>query len=151
MFTVLADVVWPALFLSDRMSAWWCVVASILLEAFALWRFARVRPAKALLASIVMNAVSALCGSLLLPLLGIRWEELAHLTYNAWFGWGTFNWITQAATWGIAVLLCTVIETFVLWLVFALPWTRRLTVVVLAANAVTVTMAWLTLLVIHPQ
>ena len=45
----------------------------------------------------------------------------------------------------------TVIETFVLWLVFALPWTRRLTVVVLAANAVTVTMAWLTLLVVHPQ
>ena len=151
MLTVLADVVWPALFLAGRMTAWWCIVVSILLEAAALWRFAQVQPVKALAASTVMNTVSALCGSLLLPLIGIRWEVIAGLTYNAWFHWGTFNWITQVATWSIAVLLSTGIELFVLWLVFFMPWTRRLTVVMLVANAVTVALAWVTMLLVHPK
>ena len=151
MIPLLADVVWPALFLSTRLSAWWCIVPSVLLEAVALWRFAQVHPAKSIAASTVMNAVSALCGSLLLPMLGIRWEAIADLTYNAWFGWGTFNWITQFATWCIAVLLSTLIETFVLWLAFCIPWTNRLTVVVLSANAITVALAWVSMLIFVPQ
>lgn len=151
MFPVLADVVWPALLLADRLSAWWCIVASILLEATALWRFAQVQPAKALVAATVMNVVSALCGALLLPSMGIRWETIANLTYNAWIGWGTFNWITQIVTWCIAVLLSTIIEIFVLWLVFSMPWTRRLTVVMLSANAVTVALAWGTMLIVVPK
>ena len=90
-FLVLADVVWPALFLSIRMAAWWCVVVGILIEGLALWKFAQVRPAGALLAAVVMNIVSALIGALLLPLLGIRLDALAHATYNAWLDWGTYN------------------------------------------------------------
>jgi hypothetical protein len=146
-FSVLANVVWPALFLAGWLCAWWCILGSVLLEAAALWRFARVRPVKATVASTVMNAVSALCGALLIPLLGIRWEIFAGLTYQAWFGWGTFNWITEVATCCIAILLNTIVEVFVLWLVFIMPLRRRLVVVVLAANATTVTLAWATMLV----
>ncbi len=141
MSPMLADVVWPALFVSDRLVAWWCISASIVIEAAALWRFAQWRPVKALVASIVMNAVSAFCGSLLIPVAGLRWETTATLTYEAWFGWGTFNWVSEGAALLIAVLLSTIIETFVLWLVFCAPWTRRLILVVLCANAVTVFLA----------
>jgi hypothetical protein len=147
MLPILADVVWPALILAGQLSAWWCIAASLLLEAAALWWFMRIRPLKSLAASTVMNFVSALCGSLLLPTVGLRWEAIASHTYNAWFGWGTFNWVTQVATWLLAALLSTIIETFVLWLVFYMPWTCRLTVVILSANAVTVGLAWITMLI----
>ena len=90
-----------------------------------------------------MNAVSAFCGVLLLPVAGLRWEAASGFTLNAWFGWGTFSVASEAATWLIAVILSTVIETFVLWLVFCAPWTRRLTLVMLSANAVTVLLALL--------
>ena len=143
MSPILADVVWPALLLTDGLTAWWCIAISILIEAAALWRFAQWRPVKALIASAVMNAVSAFCGTLLLPVAGLRWEVTGGHTFNAWFGWGTFSVANEAATWLIAVIVCTVIESFVLWLVFCAPWTRRLTLVVLSANAVTVLLAFL--------
>ncbi len=146
MSLILADVVWPALLLSARLIAWWCIAVSVLIEAAALWRFLQWRPVKAIVASVVMNAASAFCGVLLLPVAGIRWEMMASLTYNAWFGWGTFNVVTEVATWFIAVVLSTIIETFVLWLVFCAPWTRRLILVVLCANAVTVALASATLM-----
>jgi hypothetical protein len=143
MSPVLADVVWPALLLAGRLAMWWCIVVSILIEGAALWRFAQWRPVKALIASAVMNAVSAFLGIVLLPVAGLRWETTASITLNAWFGWGTFNVASEAVTWLIAVILSTVIEMFVLWLVFCAPWTRRLTLVVLSANAVTVLLALL--------
>jgi hypothetical protein len=143
MFLILADVIWPALLLAGRLAAWWCIALSILIEAAALWQFAKWRPIKAIIASVLMNAVSAFCGTFLLPVAGLRWESTASFTINAWFGWGTFNVVSEAATWLIAVILSSVIETFVLWLVFCAPWTRRLTLVVLSANAVTVLFALL--------
>jgi hypothetical protein len=151
MFPVLADVVWPALFLSMRLSAWWCIGVSVVIEAVALWRFARMQPVKAAAASVVMNAVSAFCGSLLLPMAGLHWESVATNTYNAWFHWGTFNVGTEAATWLIAVCLSTVIETLVLWLVFFMPWKRRTILVVLAANAITTALALVTIVISAPR
>ena len=46
MLPVMADVVWPALYLSARLAAWWCIGVSILIEAFALWKFVKLRPVK---------------------------------------------------------------------------------------------------------
>lgn len=148
---VLADVVWPALFLSIRMAAWWCVVVSILIEGLALWRLAQVPPARALLASVVMNIASALIGMLILPLLGIRLEALADTTYNAWLDWGTFNPITYGTTWLSATLLTTIIECVTLWLAFRMPLRGRLVTVVLLANAVTVAIAGVSALLFAPQ
>ena len=150
-FFVLADVVWPALFLSIRMAAWWCVLGSLLIEGLALWRFAGVRLVKSMAASVTMNAVSAFIGMLLLPLMGIRLEALADATYNAWLDLGTFNPISYVATWFGATLLTTMIECFVLWLVFVMPWNRRWVAVVLAVNAVTVALAGVSALLFASQ
>ena len=140
-FLVVANVVWPALFLSIRMAAWWCVVISIFIEGLALWRFAQVPLPKALTASVVVNIASVLIGVLLLPLLGLRLEALADVTYKAWLDWGTFNPITYATTWLGATLLTTVIECFTLWLAFRMPFRRKWMAVVLLANAATVAIA----------
>jgi hypothetical protein len=151
MTLLLANVVWPALYLSMRLSAWWCIGISLFLEGVALWRFARLRPVKAFMAAAVMNGVSTLCGSLLIPIAGLRLELVAGHTYNTWFGWGTFNVVTQVATWLIAVLLTTAIELVVLWLAFCMPWTKRTTLVVLSANAITVALAFVTMFISPPQ
>ncbi|MDL5046535.1 hypothetical protein QQ054_10870 [Oscillatoria amoena NRMC-F 0135] len=147
----LANVVWPALFLSMRMAAWWCVLASVLIEAAALWRFAKVRPVIALPAAALMNLVSAFMGMLLIPILGFRWELFADATYNAWLGWGTFNLITYIATWIGVTILTTLIEGFVLWLIFGMPLKRLWIVVLLLANSVTVALAGLTVMIPVPQ
>jgi hypothetical protein len=151
MTPILADVVWPALYLSMRLSAWWCIGVSLFLEGAAVWLFANVRPVKAFMASTVMNGVSALCGSLLIPMAGLRWEMVAGHTYNAWFGWGTFNILTQLATWLIAVLVTATIELVVLWLAFCVPWAKRTGLVVLSANAITVALAFVTTIIPTPQ
>jgi hypothetical protein len=143
MSPILADMAWPALLLAGRLATWWCIAISVVIEAVALWRFIRWCPHKALFASLTMNTVSAFCGTLLLPVAGLRWEATASLTIYPWFGWGIFGLANQAVTWLIAVILSTAIEAFVLWLVFYAPWTRRLIVVVLAANAITVSLAFL--------
>lgn len=150
-FYVLADVVWPALFLSIRLAAWWCVIISIVIEGLALWTIARVPPAKALFASLIMNVVSAFIGKLLLPMMGIRLELFASSTYNVWLDWGTFNPVTYVATWMGATLLTTIIECFTLWLAFAMPWKRRWVIVVLVANAITVALAGLSVMVWAPH
>ncbi|MDD2706962.1 MAG: hypothetical protein PHV34_03050 [Verrucomicrobiae bacterium] len=134
----LADVVWPALILSVRLLAWWCIAASLVLEAMALWHFMGIRPVKAFAASVAMNTVSAFFGALLLPMAGIWWETLASFPCLAWLGHGTFHPISWIATCLIAIAISTLIETFVLWLVFLMPWTRRLAAVILLANGATV-------------
>jgi hypothetical protein len=144
MLPLLADVVWPGLILTDRLAVWWIIAASLVIEAVILWRWAPMCSLKAAAGSLVMNAVSAFFGILLLPVASIGWEVLASHTYMRWFDLGTFNVATYIATWAIAVVLSTVIETFILWLVFLEPWTRRLICVVLAGNALTVGLAGLT-------
>jgi len=137
----MADLVWPALLVSLHLSAGWCIAISLVIESLALVRFLHIAPAKALAASLAMNLVSAFLGSLLIPLIGIRWEVFAGLTYQEWLNWGTFNPITAVATWLIAILVDTGIELFVLWLVFHMHMTRRLITVMLLANGLTVSAA----------
>ena len=98
-----------------------------------------------------MNLVSAILGILLLPSLGLDIEHFAEITYNSWFDWGTFNAVTIVVTWFVATLLTTVIECFVLWLLFCMPWKRRWFIVVLIANALTVALAILTAFIYLPR
>ena len=146
MTLVLADVVWPELRAASPTAAWWCIAASLAIEAAALWGFARMRPLKAIAASLVMNGASAAFGALVLPLAGLDLAALASFAVKPSWGWAELAPVGSVTGWLFAAALSTLIETCVLWLVFLMPWTRRLMLVVLAANAVTTAMAAVTVM-----
>lgn len=138
---IMADAVWPALYLTIRLVTWWVIMLSLLIEGFALWRYAGLKPAKAILAALIMNVISAAFGFLFLPTLGLGLEFISDQTFNSWFDMETFNPVSFVLTWLMATVVTTSIESVVLWLVFMMPWQRRWMTVMLIANAATVALA----------
>ena len=114
MLTLLADVVWPALFLEMRLLAWWVILTGLLAE----WPFVRFLThfswKKAFIGNVAMNAASTLIGIILLPAAGIGWEFAAEPIFYRRFNIGTFNPVTWWATFLIAVLLSATIELLIL-------------------------------------
>jgi hypothetical protein len=103
MLTLLADVVWPALFLEMRLLAWWVILIGLLIE----WPFVRVLTQfpwkKAFIADAAMNAASTILGIFLLPIVGLFvLEPIGEATFYRRFNVGTFNPVTWTATFLVA-------------------------------------------------
>lgn len=149
MTSILANLVWPALYLTSRMLAVWPIAAGLLVEFFFIRRATNLRGRRCLTADITMNLASAALGMLLIPLSGILWELLAGITIHPLFNVGTFN----PATWGATVLLAAainaVIEGFVLQKGFKQKLGRRGFRLLFAANFVSVSIAFISI-IIHP-
>jgi hypothetical protein len=118
MLTLLADVVWPALFLEGRLLAWWVILIGLAVE----WPFVRFLThftwKKALIANVAMNAASTIIGVILLPAAGIGWEFIGEATFYHRLNVGTFNPVTWCATFLLAVLLSAAIELLTLRIAF---------------------------------
>jgi hypothetical protein len=119
MLTLLADVVWPALFLEMRLLAWWVILIGLLIE----WPFVRVLTQfpwkKAFIADAAMNAASTVLGILLLPVVGLFiLEPIGEATFYRRFNVGTFNPMTWTATFLVAVVLSAAIEFLTLRIAF---------------------------------
>lgn len=94
---IVADVVWPALFFMERVYTWWAVATGLIVEYVVLRAIARVTWRKAAIATVAVNAASALVGLAAIPLIGFAWEALLDLTVYRLLHAGTFNpfgWIS---------------------------------------------------------
>ena len=69
-----ANVIFPALILSDRLLAWWIIAATIFIEAGFVMLAFRLTKLNAVFASLAANAASAAVGVLTLPYLGFYTE-----------------------------------------------------------------------------
>lgn len=149
MTPILANLVWPALYLTSRMFAVWPIAAGLLVELFFVRYATNLRGARCLAADIAMNLASAALGLLLIPLSGIIWELLAGITIHPLFNVGTFN----PATWGATVLLAAGVNSLVEGLVlqngFKQKLGRRGFWLLFAANLVSVSIAFVSI-IIHP-
>ena len=149
MTPILANLVWPALFLTIRMLAVWPIAAGLLVELFFIRHATSLRGARCLAADITMNLASATLGIVFIQLSGILWELLATFTIYPLLNVGTFNPIT----WGVTVLLAaginTVIEGWVLQRGFKQTLGRRGFWLLFAANLVSVSIAFISILM-HP-
>jgi hypothetical protein len=150
---IFADVVWPALFLVDRLTAWWCVGTGLVIE-FAILRWALQLPTiRTAFVTIAMNVASSAVGWLTLPWWGWNWEWVVQVR-NEELGYGTFNPFTWAETCVLACCLSTVIEWFCLQIgLIGLrrPTTKSSVGWLLVANAVTVSLAYGSLWVVWPR
>lgn len=138
-----ADAVWPALFLEPRLLSVPVVVIGLLIEAATLCFGFGVGWPRSLLLAMVVNAASAALGVFLIPLAGIAWEFFPGLILYHWFDMGTFNPLTWGANFVMAVGITTSVEVLFLRLVFKVPWNWRRWATWSGANAVTVSLAFL--------
>ena len=141
MTTILADVVWPALFLEARLLSIWIILAGLFIEYFFVWRITTLGALKAIWANLAMNAASTLLGIILIPGVGL----LVALFPGELFG--TFNPLTWALTLIVAVLLNTLIESFILWKGFKQKIGKKEFWLLGLANALSVGFALGTLLI----
>lgn len=148
---ILADVVWPSLFLAGRLFAWWIIGAGLLIEWAFVIRLTRTTLVRAGVMTVVMNAISAAVGIVGIPLSGIIWEFIAAATVMPLFNWGTFNPVTWFVSCILAALLNTVVETASLRLLFRVAWTKRLFWWLALANAITVGMALISIMISPPS
>jgi hypothetical protein len=138
----LTDAVWPALFLEQRLFSWWAIGLGLLVELFFVrwltglsWRMSAV-------ADVAMNTGSSLLGFVLIPIAGFVWEIFpGTVIYNV-FHIGTFNPGTWAATFLLAVLINSALETTVLRYAFKQKPVKRIFWWLALANALSVGLAF---------
>jgi hypothetical protein len=150
--TLIADMVWPALILEQRLVSVIPITVGLLTEWLALrlggfgltWKRAAV-------IDIVMNLVSTVAGIPLIPLLGLAWEVFPGQVLYKFFNIGTFNPGTWVATFMMATLATTGVEAAVVRWGFkiALGW-RRFGVLGLA-NSLSIAIAFVSLWLRPPQ
>ena len=145
MTTILADVVWPALFLEARLLSIWIILAGLFIEYFFVWRITTLGALKAIWANLAMNAGSTLLGIVLIPAVGF----LVALFPGELFG--TLSLVTWALTFIVAVLLNTLIESFILWKGFKQKMGKKEFWLLGLANALSVGFAVGTLLIFPPE
>lgn len=68
-----ANIVWPGMFLVERLFTWWAIGIGLVVEFFFVWRLFGFTPLRALWATVAANAVSALAGAILIPLALVGW------------------------------------------------------------------------------
>jgi hypothetical protein len=144
----IADVVWPALYLETRLFSWCAIGVGLIAEyLFVRWLFQQsIR--RSAVATVAANAVSSVAGVLLIPVVGILWEFFPGSIYMHFLKWGTFNPITWAATFVLACLINTGIEALVYRKGFKFQVRRREFFWIFIANAVSVGLAFVTLLIV---
>jgi hypothetical protein len=142
MHAILADLVWPALFLAGRLMAWWAIALGLLVELFFVRWLTGFSWAKSIVADITMNAASALLGVFLIPLAGVAWEFFPGSILYKVFNIGTFNPGTWIATFLFAVFINSALETTVLRYGFKQRPFKRFFWWLALANAISVGIAF---------
>lgn len=137
----MANMVWPALYLTGGLYTWWVIAIGLAIEFIAIRRLFMLSPSKAALVDISANAVSALLGVVLIPLSGVIYELFPGLLINWAFSWGTFNPVAWLATVLLAAAVNLFVEGQVMKRIFRLTLSRRTKLVLYATNLATVTLA----------
>jgi hypothetical protein len=114
MTRIIANAIWPALFLEKHLVAQWPILIGLAIEYLFVRKLTTLSPLQALWADIAINGASALLGIFLVPLAGLVWEFFPGLILYFFFHLGTFNPGTWIATFFIAAAINAVVEWFVL-------------------------------------
>jgi len=142
MNSILADVIWPALFLEERLFSWWAIGSGLIVEIFFVRWLTSLNLKMCVLADLAMNAASSLLGLLLIPIAGIAWEFFPGIILYKAFNIGTFNPGTWAATFVFAVLINAALEATVLRIAFKQPTGKRVFWWLCVANSLSVSLAF---------
>lgn len=127
MSLIIANAIWPAIYLVAQSASLWPVVLSIIIEYFVLRYISTLSWHKALLYVVAVNGFSALIGALPLVILDLGKDFLLG-TLSEWlFGFrpGTFSVASWTATTLLASLISTSFEYLLLKPVLKVPFKFR--------------------------
>ncbi|MEI6561046.1 MAG: hypothetical protein WCO68_03060 [Verrucomicrobiota bacterium] len=147
MAPIIADVVWPALYLEQRLFSWWAIGLGLLVELVFLRRITTLSSGMCIVADLAMNAASALLGIVLIPVVGLLWEVFPGILLYKLFKVGTFNPGTWTATFILAVFVNAVLETTVLRYAFHQKPAKRIFGWLCLANGLSIALAFISLFV----
>jgi hypothetical protein len=140
-----ADMVWPALIVTERLFAFPPIAVGLAVEVVALRIWMEMSWRRAAVAGFAMNAASVLLGLLLVPSSGLLWEVFPGIPLFKLFNIGTFNPGTWVATFVLATLTNAAVEAVVLRWAFGILFSKRLFAVLAAANSASVAVAYASL------
>jgi hypothetical protein len=145
---VLADVVWPALYLETRIFTWWDIATGLLVEYFFIHWLFPLTPQRTAFATVGANAASTLACAFLIPFIGVVWELFPGMVYTELLDWGTFNPISWGAAFILACFVNVAIESLVLKYYFKLllRWQEFLWLGI--ANSLSVGIAFISLFIV---
>lgn len=127
-----ANVVWPSLYIVSQVNCWYIIVLGLIVEFFAVRFFGDATWRKSAVIVVVMNAVSALVGLVLIPVSGLFTEVLLFPFVDATFHLS--HWIFDYV---LAALVNTCIEGLCMKWIFKYRF-KRIFWWLFAANAVSV-------------
>jgi hypothetical protein len=114
MTPIIANAIWPALFLEKHLVAPWPILIGLAIEYLFVRKLTTLSPLKVLWADIAMNGTSALLGIFLVPFAGLVWEFFPGLILHFFFHSVTFDPDRWIATFFMAIAVNAIVEWFVL-------------------------------------
>jgi hypothetical protein len=146
----VADLVWPALALEQRMLSVVPIITGLIVEWLALWLGGfGLTWKKAIVVDVVMNVASALIGLFLIPALGMGWEYGPEQLVDRLIPIGMTFQIDWLVMYAIAVAATTAIEAAVVRWGFRIRLGTRRFAILFGANAISVGFAFVSAMM-HP-
>lgn len=147
----IADVVWPALYLENRLLTWWAIIIGLLIEYVFIYYIFRRSIQKTGIMTLVANSISTVIGIVLIPAIGIGWEIFPGIMMYKILHIGTFSPITWTVTLVFATLANGVIESLSYKFIFRENITKRIFWLICLANLASVGLALATVLLYPPK
>lgn len=142
--TANANIIWPAVYVSNRLYSWYIILAGLVIEILFI-RFAVKQPwKKSALISVVMNAISAIIGIFALPFVGLAVEfALSPVSDN------TFSPLHWTIAYIVGLAFNVLIEGSANKLIFHLPFKKNV-IWLTVANAISVIICVISMAVSKP-
>lgn len=143
-----ADIVWPSLYITKGMLSLKVILIGLIVELLFVKYFAKISWKKASITAVVMNLITTVLGTILIPISGLGSELVFDFVFYAYdkFGIGTFHW----SHWLVSYLLVILINTFIECLYIKLTLKLKLKEIfwwMLLANGISVFFCFLSLLI----
>ena len=145
--TILANMVWPALYLMERYYSWWAIAAGLIIEYAVLRLISKSKPWTAVWAVLAANALTALVGYFTIPYLTLAWEYILSFTVYQLIDVGTFNpfgWISSII---IMAAITAFPELLVIRKAFDIEMKKEAWLYWWLANMASVALAFITVLI----
>jgi hypothetical protein len=143
----LMDVVWPALYISERTFAGWMIFFGLIIELYFVKRFFDFSLIKAIVVTLSMNAATTLIGITQFPVLG----ALVDVTIANTSGLRIFHPIIWITSFFILLVINTIVESIVLLLFKRKRKIIHDILIVGLANLVTLAFVLVTMIIYHPE
>ena len=106
-----ADIVWPSLYIVKGLYSIKVIVIGLIIELLFVKYLTGVNWKKASVITILMNLITTIIGTILIPISGLCSEFIFDFVFHAYdkFGIGTFHW----SHWLISYILIILINTFI--------------------------------------